>query len=68
MTLADEDTNSIPTDNANRAIQGNVAMSQNLKNNMITCKTNGANSQGPGEIRYKGKVCSSLMTNLDFCI
>ena len=25
MTLADEDTNSIPTDNANRAIQGNVA-------------------------------------------
>ena len=26
MTLADEDTNSIPTDNANRAIQGNVAM------------------------------------------
>ena len=26
MTLADEDTNSILTDNANRAIQGNVAM------------------------------------------
>ena len=26
MTLSDEDTNSIPTDNANRAIQGNVAM------------------------------------------
>ena len=26
VTLADEDTNSIPTDNANRAIQGNVAM------------------------------------------
>ena len=25
MTLADEDTNSILTDNANRAIQGNVA-------------------------------------------
>ena len=26
MTLADEDTNSIQTDNANRAFQGNVAM------------------------------------------
>ena len=26
MTLADEDTNSIQADNANRAIQGNVAM------------------------------------------
>ena len=26
MTLADEDTNSILTDNANSAIQGNVAM------------------------------------------
>ena len=26
MTLADEDTNSILTDNVNRAIQGNVAM------------------------------------------
>ena len=26
MTLADEDTNSILTDNADRAIQGNVAM------------------------------------------
>ena len=26
VNLADEDTNSIPTDNANRAIQGNVAM------------------------------------------
>ena len=26
MTLADEDTNSIPTDNGNKAIQGNVAM------------------------------------------
>ena len=26
VTLANEDTNSIPTDNANRAIQGNVAM------------------------------------------
>ena len=26
MILADEDTNSILTDNANRAIQGNVAM------------------------------------------
>ena len=26
MTLADEDTNSILTDNANRAFQGNVAM------------------------------------------
>ena len=26
LTLADEDTNSILTDNANRAIQGNVAM------------------------------------------
>ena len=26
MALADEDTNSILTDNANRAIQGNVAM------------------------------------------
>ena len=26
VTLADEDSNSIPTDNANRAIQGNVAM------------------------------------------
>ena len=26
MTLADEDTNSIQTDNANREIQGNVAM------------------------------------------
>ena len=26
VTLADEDTNSIPTDNVNRAIQGNVAM------------------------------------------
>ena len=26
VTLADEDTNSIPTDNANRAIQGSVAM------------------------------------------
>ena len=26
VTLADEDTNSIPTDNANRAIQENVAM------------------------------------------
>ena len=26
MTLADEDTNSILADNANRAIQGNVAM------------------------------------------
>ena len=26
VTLADEDTNSILTDNANRAIQGNVAM------------------------------------------
>ena len=25
VTLADEDSNSIPTDNANRAIQGNVA-------------------------------------------
>ena len=28
-TLADEDTNSILTDNANRAIQGNVAMTDN---------------------------------------
>ena len=26
VTLADEDTNSMLTDNANRAIQGNVAM------------------------------------------
>ena len=26
VTLADEDTNSIPTDNADRAFQGNVAM------------------------------------------
>ena len=26
MTLADEDTNSIQTDDANKAIQGNVAM------------------------------------------
>ena len=26
VTLADEDTNSIPTDNANMAIQGNVTM------------------------------------------
>ena len=26
MTLADEDTNSILTDNANRALQGNLAM------------------------------------------
>ena len=26
VTLADEDTNSMPTDHANRAIQGNVAM------------------------------------------
>ena len=26
VTLADEDTNSIPTDNANRAIQDNVAL------------------------------------------
>ena len=26
VTLADIDTNSIPADNANRAIQGNVAM------------------------------------------
>ena len=26
VTLADEDTNSILTDNANRAIQGNIAM------------------------------------------
>ena len=26
VTLADEDTNSILTDNANRAIQGNMAM------------------------------------------
>ena len=26
VTLADEDTNSLLTDNANRAIQGNVAM------------------------------------------
>ena len=26
VTLADEDTNSILTDNANRAIQGNVAI------------------------------------------
>ena len=26
VTLADEDTNSIPTDNANRAIIGNVAI------------------------------------------
>ena len=26
VTLADEDTNSIPTDNANGAFQGNVAM------------------------------------------
>ena len=26
VTLADEDTNSILTDNANRALQGNVAM------------------------------------------
>ena len=26
VTLADEDTNSILTDNANRAFQGNVAM------------------------------------------
>ena len=26
VTLADEDTNSILTDNANRAIQGNVTM------------------------------------------
>ena len=26
MTLADEDTNSILTDNVNRAIEGNVAM------------------------------------------
>ena len=26
VTLADEDTNPIPTDNANRAIQGNVVM------------------------------------------
>ena len=26
VTLADKDTNSILTDNANRAIQGNVAM------------------------------------------
>ena len=29
VTLADEDTNSILTDNANRAIQGNVAMTNN---------------------------------------
>ena len=30
VTLADEDTNSILTDNANRAIQGNVAMQATL--------------------------------------
>ena len=29
VTLADEDTNSILTDNANRAIQGNVATNVN---------------------------------------
>ena len=33
VTLADEDTNSILTDNANRAIQGNVAMVANFANN-----------------------------------
>ena len=31
VTLADEDTNSILTDNVNRAIQGNVAMQIMLK-------------------------------------
>ena len=38
VTLADEDTNSIPTDNANRAIQENVAMQCALiKLSDLTC-------------------------------
>ena len=37
VTLADEDTNSIPTNDANRAIQGNVAMQWcNLMANLRT--------------------------------
>ena len=41
LTLADEDTNSILTDNANRAIQGNVAMQvtqPGVANNSKQCK------------------------------
>ena len=35
VTLADEDTNSIQTDNAKRAIQGNVAMHVNHPVNLV---------------------------------
>ena len=41
LTLADEDTNPILTDNANRAIQGNVAMQvtqPGVANNSKQCK------------------------------
>ena len=37
VTLADEDTNSILADNANRAIQGNVAM-QVIQSGRKICK------------------------------
>ena len=36
VTLVDEDTNSIQTDNANRAIQGNVAMQVTQPVNLMT--------------------------------
>ena len=42
MTLADEDTNSILTDNANRAIQGNVAMHVTLPGGNFGINASGA--------------------------
>ena len=39
MTLADEDTNSILTDNANRAIQGNVRKSYLVRKNYLVRKS-----------------------------
>ena len=42
VTLADEDTNSILTDNANRAIQGNVAMQVTRSSGQFWNNANGA--------------------------
>ena len=63
MTLADEDTDSILTDNANRAIHGNVAMqTYNLvddeaTNSILTGNPNKA-IQGNLPIQPGWKICN----------
>ena len=51
VTLADEDTNSILTDNANRAVQGNVAMQIILDQVHLACRTQLWNLRNSGNTK-----------------